>query len=236
MPITALTTAWTLYGFSVVYNRDTVVASELNMLNRNNVNSFDRGTTLNYSEKARKASDMFFYGSMAAPFFLLFDKRIRANAGGIGLMYLETMAATGTIYTIAAMSANRFRPYSYNPNVPQAKRTRGGARNSFFAGHPAIVSTSTFFMATVLDDYHPEWKNKWILYTAASAATLTTGYLRYKAGQHFPTDIIVGTLIGPTVGLLMPRLHRYKNKDHRLSFSPHMDQYGSGLSAFYRLN
>ncbi|MEP6675831.1 MAG: phosphatase PAP2 family protein [Ferruginibacter sp.] len=235
IPIAVGATAWTLYGFSVVYNRDTVTAAELGTLNRNNVDNLDRGTTRNYSENARKASDKFFYGSMGLPFFLLLDKRIRKDAGNVGLLYLETMATTGTIYTIAAMSANRFRPYAYNTDVPIAKRSRGGSRNSFFAGHPSIVGTSTFFIAGVYSHYHPEMKNKWILYTAAAAATLTTGYLRYKAGQHFPTDIIVGTLIGPTVGLLVPHFHNYKNKDRRLSFSPHFNQYGSGVTAFYKL-
>ena len=235
IPLTALETAWTLYGFSVVYNRDTVPYSELASLNRNNINSFDRGTSNNYSEKARAASDIFFGGSMAAPFFLLFDKRIRKDASKIGLLYLETLATTGTIYTICAMSANRFRPYSYNPDVPLAKRTRGGARNSFFAGHVAIVGTTSFFFAGIYTSYHPEMKNKWWLYAVASAATLTTGYLRIHAGQHFPTDVIVGTIVGPAVGILVPHFHKNKPMNSRLSFLPRFSQEQTGVTALYRL-
>jgi membrane-associated phospholipid phosphatase len=235
IPLTAAGVAWTLYGFSVVYNRDSVTAAELATLDRNNVNSFDRGTTKNYNEKIRHISDQFFYGSMPLPLILLFDKKIRKDAGRMGLMYLETMAVTGTIYTICAMSANRFRPYAYNTDVPLSKRTRGGSRNSFFAGHPSIVGTSTFFMASVYSAYHPEMKNKWILYTIAGAATATTALLRVKAGQHFPTDALIGVIVGPTVGLLVPHFHRNRAMNPRLSFMPHFSTTETGVTAYYKL-
>ena len=35
-----------------------------------------------------------------------------------------------------------------------------------------------------------------------------TGYLRFKAGKHFPTDIIVGYGVGATIGYLVPELHK----------------------------
>lgn len=235
IPLTAAASAWTLYGFSVVYGRDTVPASELNALDRNNVNSFDRGATKHHSLSAKKASDYFFYGSMALPLVLLADKDIRRDGPRVGLMYMQALALTGTIYTISAMSANRFRPYAYNPDVPMSKRSRGGSRNSFFGGHPAVVGTSTFFMAKVYADYHPEMRNKWILYSAAGAATLTTAYLRFKAGQHFPTDLAVGVVVGPAVGLLVPHFHKNKKFGQRLSLYPNFQRESSGFTAIYKL-
>lgn len=178
IPIAAAGTAWTLYGFSKIYGRDPSSAAEVLALDRNNVNSFDRPITKEYSESAAAASDKLFYGSMPLPLILLFDKKISKDAADLGLLYLEAMAVTGTVYTISAMSANRYRPYAYNPDVDLAKRTRGGARNSFFAGHVALVGTSSFFMAKVYTDYHPEMKGKWALFTLAGAMTTTTGVLR----------------------------------------------------------
>jgi hypothetical protein len=189
IPIAAAGTAWTLYGFSKIYGRDPSTTAEVLALDRNNVNSFDRPITKEYSESAAKVSDDFFHGSMPLPLILLFDKKISKDAADLGLLYLEAMAVTGTVYTVSAMSANRYRPYAYNPNVDIAKRTRGGARNSFFAGHVALVGTSTFFMAKVYTDYHPEMRGKWALVTLAGAMTTTTGILRLKSGQHFPTDV-----------------------------------------------
>ncbi|RYE19651.1 MAG: phosphatase PAP2 family protein, partial [Sphingobacteriales bacterium] len=213
IPLTAAGTAWTLYGFSKIYGRDKVPEAEINALDPADLNSIDRSTTDNYSEKAKNASDKFFYGSMPAPLLLLLDKKMRKDAGKIGLLYLEAMAITGTIYTASSMALSRFRPYAYNPNVEMGTRRGGGARNSFPAGHPGLVATSTFFMAKVYSDYHPEMKNKWILYTVAGGASLATGILRIKAGQHFPTDVMVGIPIGVLSGILVPHFH--KNKENR---------------------
>ena len=38
-------------------------------------------------------------------------------------------------------------------------------------------------------------------------AAATTGYLRYAAGRHYPTDILVGAAMGAFVGYLVPSLH-----------------------------
>jgi len=122
---------------------------------------------------------------MPLPLLLLLDKKIRKDGWNIGLLFLETMGTTGVLYTSSAMIANRYRPYAYNPDVPMDSRTRGGARNSFYAGHPSVVATSTFFMASVYTHYHPDMKHKWVLYSVAGAAAATTGLLRLQAGQHF---------------------------------------------------
>ncbi len=235
IPLSAAGTAWTLYGFSVIYRRDTVPFSELLALDRNKINRFDRGATRNFSSGARSAGDIFFYGSMPLPVILLLDKKIRRDALKIGLLYLEAMAITGTAYTVSAMSANRFRPYAYNSEVPLSKRSRGGARNSFFGGHVALVGTSTFFIAKVFSDYHSSMKNKWILYTIAGAATATTGILRVKAGEHFPSDVIVGTIVGPAIGILVPHFHKNKAINRRLSVYPQFGQTAAGFTAIYRL-
>ena len=114
-----------------------------------------------------------------------------------------------------------------------SKRVRGGAKNSFFAGHVALVGTSTFFMAKVYSDYHPESKMRWVFFGLAGLATGSTGYLRYKAGEHFVSDIIVGTVVGTLSGVLIPHWHKNKQATDRLSLVPF---YGreKGLSLVYR--
>lgn len=237
IPLTVAVDAWSLYGMSVIYGRDKVSESEVRALNRNDVNKFDRPIIDNYSLSAKKASDYLFYGSMPLPIFLLLDKKIRHDGHKIGLLFLETMGTTGVLYTVSAMSVNRFRPYTYNENVEMGTRTRGGTKNSFFAGHPAVVATSTFFMAKVYSDYHPNMKHKWILYTLAGAATATTGLLRLQAGQHFKTDVITGVIIGPLVGILVPHFHKNKNfNSSKLALMPNLNSAGSaGFTAFYKL-
>lgn len=235
LPLTTATVAWSLYGMSKIYGRDQVPVSELNQLQVSDINSFDRPVADNYSLKAKDLSDKLFYGSMPLPLILLADKKIRKDGLKIGLLYLEAMGATGTLYTSSAMLVNRFRPYAYNTNVNIATRQRGGARNSFFAGHPGVVATSTFFMAKVYSDYHPEMRNKWILFTLAGAATATTGILRINAGQHFYTDVITGITVGTLSGILIPHFHKNKNKEPRLSLYPDFKNNSTGIRAIVHL-
>ena len=236
IPAAILFDAYSIYGMSVIYGRDAIPVTEINALNKNNVNSFDRSVTGNYSLKAKDASDKFFYGSMPLPLLLMLDKKIRKDGLKMGVLFLETMGVTGVLYTTSAMIADRFRPYAYNAEVPMDIRTRGGARNSFYAGHPAVVATSTFFMASVYTHYHPNMKNKWILYTLAGGATAATGLLRLQAGQHFKTDVITGVTMGTLVGILVPRLHQNKNfKMAKLSLLPRFENGSSGFTALYKL-
>jgi len=235
IPLTLAADGMALYGMSVIYGRDKVPEAEILALNSNNINSFDRSTADNYDLKAKSASDKLFYGSMPLPLVLLFDKEIRKDAGKIGLLYLQAMGIFGSIYTSSAMIADRFRPYSYNPNVDLGRRTRGGVRNSFFAGHPGLVATATFFAAKVYTDYHPEMKNKWILYTLAGGAATATGLLRIKAGEHFPTDVMVGIPVGVLTGILVPHFHKNRNENARLSLYPAMGQGAGGFTAIYKL-
>jgi membrane-associated phospholipid phosphatase len=220
IPLTAIGTGWSLYAFTKIYSKDTSTTAQILELDKNDITPFNRGAIDHFSEEAQNAGDLFFYGSMPLPLILLFDKKIRKDAGKVGFLFLESMSVTGLLYTGAVYFHDKYRPYAYNPKVDMGKRKGGGAKNSFFAGHVALVGTSTFFMAKTYSDYHPEFRAKWLLYTIAGAATATTGYLRYRAGQHFPTDILIGTAVGPLSGLLVPHFHKVKDKEPRLSVIP----------------
>ena len=152
---------------------------------------------------------------------LVFDADIRKDAFKYIFLYWETMAINGVFYTGAPQIWDRYRPLAYNDKAPMSDRTSGNTKNSFFAGHVGLVASSTFFIAKVYSDYHPDSKYKWLFYTGASAATLYTGYLRHAAGKHFPSDIIVGTTLGAAIGILVPHFHKHRViKNPNLSIRP----------------
>jgi len=238
IPATVVFAGFSMYGFKVIYGRDSISAVTVLSLNKNDVNSFDRSSTDNYSEKAKNTSDLFFYGSMPLPLLLYLDKNVRKDGLRVGLLYVEALGITGVFYTGSAMIANRYRPITYNPNVPMSVRTSGGNKNSFPGGHPALVATSTFFMAKVYADYHPNMKFKWVLYTVAGGLTATTAYLRYKAGYHFKTDLIAGVAFGTLSGILVPHFHKNKSRNKnmaKLSILPNYQNNSTGFTAYYKL-
>ena len=237
IPITAIGTGWSLYAFTKIYSKDKSTVEKIMSLNKNDIPSFDRRGASVYHPKADNLGDMLFYGSMPLPVLLMLDKEIRKDGLKIALLYLQSMSITGLLYTGSVYLADRYRPYAYNPNVPMDRRTRGGAKNSFFAGHVALVGTSTFFIAKVLNDYHPHSKAKWLPFTLAGIVTATTGVMRYRGGQHFISDIALGTVVGVLSGILVP--HAHKNKDiseRRLSFTTSYNGDTPQFGITYRLN
>src|SRR4030095_188530 len=196
LPLTAVTAGWSGYAFTKIYSKPNSTPEEISALRKENVNWFDRPFAGNYDEKMDKFSYIPFYVSLPLPLLLFFDKDIRKDAGKISLMYLEALSVTGFFYTGSTYLTNRYRPFTYNTGVDINKRTSGGAKNSFLAGHTAVIATSTFFMAKVYADYHPESNCKWLFYTGASLATSWMVYMRLRSGHHFPTDIIAGLALG----------------------------------------
>jgi membrane-associated phospholipid phosphatase len=238
IPVTAVGAAWTLYAFTKIYSKEETPAADILALNKDNINGFDRWAAGKSNPTASENSDYIFYGSMPLPIVLLLDKKIRKDAPKIGFLYLEAMAITGIFYTGSVYLTDRYRPETYNTSLPLSDRMNGNNRNSFIAGHPALVATSTFFCAKVYSDYHPESPWRWVFYGGAAAATGATAYLRHIAGKHFPTDLIIGTTIGTLSGILVPHLHKNKNYAKQAwNISPYMNYRGEGLglSFTYRL-
>ena len=214
IPLTAITAGWSLYAFPKIYNKRDITPQELAGLDKKNINGFDRWAADVYHEKAAKSSDLFFYAAMPLPLVLLIDREIRKDALKVGFLYLEAMSVTGLFYTGSAYIWDRYRPLTYitgnnNPELLSDQKS-GNARNSFLAGHPALVATSSFFVASVYADYHPDSKFKYVLYGVAAVVTGGTAYLRHRGGKHFPTDLLVGTTIGTLSGILVPHFHKNK--------------------------
>jgi membrane-associated phospholipid phosphatase len=213
--------AWTGYAFSVIYTKKATPVSDILNLDKSKVPSFDRWNAGWHDGNMDKISYYPFYAVMPLPLVLLFDKSISKNAGSVGLLYLEAFSFTGIVYSSSVFFIDRYRPDVYNTDLELSYRTNGNFRNSFFAGHVAVVATSTFFISKVYDDYHPHSKFKWVLYGASTAATLGMAYMRLEAGKHFTSDVITGIVVGVGSALLTPELHKNRDrKNQKWSLSP----------------
>lgn len=234
LPITIGGAGLTLFNFSQIYNKKSSSEAGIMALDPKDVNRFDRGVAGNYDEESERMSDMIFYGSIPLPLIVFaLDPDIRKDYLQVSALYVEAMSVTGVMYTTSQQLNNRRRPYTYNTDLDLSVRTQGSGKNSFMSGHAALVGTATFLMAKVYDDYHPDSGFKWVLYAIAGASTYATAHLRVNAGQHFPTDAIVGSIIGMGNGFLIPHLHKNKdNTEKKLSVLPVTGEY-HGLRVSY---
>ena len=172
------------------------------------INPLDRLAVKQYGPKAKKNSDILLGTSAILPFALLLDKRSRDEFGTVGLMLAETFLINNGITGIFKGSARRTRPYVYNPNAPLLLKKEQDARYSFFSGHASNSAATSFFAAKVFSDNNPNSNLKPYIWGAAVSIPAVTSFFRFKAGKHFPTDVLAGYAVGATLGWLVPELHK----------------------------
>lgn len=144
------------------------------------------------------------------------------------LLFYQGTYMSGGLNSLAKGSTNRYRPFSYL-NMEQINALTGEAKeefhedivdddveDSFYSGDAAATSYGFFFFAKVFNDYYPESKWRYGVWGLSAVGTGLDAYFRAKSGKHFPSDVIVGSLIGGGLGILIPHLH--KKRDNQ-SFS-----------------
>lgn len=206
---------------------------QINELDRTSVNSFDRSATYNYSENAGEWSDIFRNTLAVAPFVFFLNENIRNDWKTITLMYSEVLAFSGGANLLVKGLTSRTRPYAYNPNAPISKKLSSDTRKSFYSGHTTIAFASAVFISTVFSDYYPDSDWKSYVWTGSLLTAGLVGYLRYDAGMHYPSDIIIGAITGSAFGYLIPWMHR--NDKSNLSLIPNSTraQYGFSIRVVF---
>lgn len=221
--VTGAGIGFSYWGLTLLQDKDGLSEEYLEWVAMNpeaakaDIPKFDRWAAGNFSEGANKASDIPFYGSFALPLLYLTHERTRSDFGQIGLLYVETMAITGTLFTQVAGRTNRDRPLVYNNDPNNGDRADDNAEDSFFAGHTAATAAASFFAAKVFNDYFPESTAKPYVWAGAALIPATVGYLRLRAGKHFLSDNLLGYGVGAATGILVPHLHKIsKRKNYTL--------------------
>ena len=186
IPLTAVTAGWSLYAFTKIYSKPHSTDEQILALDKNDVNGFDRGAIRPFSESLDRVSYYPFFGVMPMPFLFLTGKKTRKDFFKITYLYLETMSITGFLYTGSVYFTNRYRPYAYSSESTWGQRIRGGAKNSFYAGHVALVATSSFFWSQSVCRLSSQFKNKVaVLYTRRSN-NCDYGILTVQSWSTFP--------------------------------------------------
>lgn len=199
-------------GLMLVQNKDELSLEELNNLSEEDIWKIDRWAAGNYSEQANSDSYIPMYGAFALPFTLMLNKNERSHAGQISVLFIESMATTGALFTITAGLVEKSRPLVYNTSLSTESRTANDEQRSFFAGHTAATASATFFAAKVFSDFNPDSPYKPVVWGVAAAIPATVGYLRIRAGKHFLTDNVIGFAVGAASGILIPEIHKKSNE------------------------
>ena len=213
IPVTVVAHGTSFWGFATVNGKPPLDSLSIIALDANDINKFDRAATwqdAEFAPTARRLSDVTLALSNMLPFMLMFDESIRQDWGDVLLLFLETQAIVGNLYSWGCVvHVDRIRPLVYNPDVAWEERSGSRTKNAFYSGHTSLSASASFFAAKVYCDYHPELGNKkYLAYSLALVLPVTTGLLRYKGMKHFPTDVLTGLVVGASAGILVPHLHK----------------------------
>jgi undecaprenyl-diphosphatase len=142
------------------------------------------------------------------------------------VIYAESTALTSALTDMVKIAVRRPRPFDYT----HPSTTSTDAELSFPSGHAsgvASVAATASYLAFVRSPRSPR---AWITLTAGVLLTAFVSYERVRAGAHFPTDVVAGSLLGASVGVLVPHLHRRERPPVWIGAAPLPEGRGATLT------
>ena len=191
---------------------------EIGLLNRNDINIFDRDATYKWSSESGTASDYLLALSIISPGILSLSEKVRSEISPVITMYFEVLLISAQLPFVAKGITQRIRPFAYNESVPVESKLSQNVKRSFYSGHTSVAFAMAVFLSTVYSDYYPDSDWKYAVWGASLLTASVIGYLRYESGSHFPTDILTGAIVGSAIGYLIPFIHRSENENLDFSF------------------
>jgi len=240
LPVSIAASALIIGGFALKTLKPSISMDDLLNPDTSRIPSFDLSAIHQANPSYQTASDILEYTAVALPFLAFVDKRVSGHAPQIMAMYFETLAIDFAAYNMTTALVNRRRPLTYNTDthieqingvdslvadVPLSSKQKGNVLESFFSGHTCNAATATFFGARIFTDLRPHSALVPFVWVAAAGVPAFTAFSRYKAGKHFPSDVVVGYLVGASIGYFVPQLHKYDYLEH-VSLSPTFENKG----------
>ncbi|HLZ46200.1 MAG TPA: phosphatase PAP2 family protein [Gemmatimonadales bacterium] len=184
--------------------------------NPQEVNGFDRGAIGNENPGARRLSDATAGAVMVLPLVLdAVDIGVNDVWAADAEVFTETLVVNGALVTAAKYIVQRPLPRTYAGD-PNLINQPGGYR-SFYSGHTSLVFAGLVATAMTMRLRYGEKVWPWVV---TSVVGTSVAIERVADGRHFPSDVIVGALMGSATGIAVPWLHaRAQSRHQRLRFA-----------------
>jgi membrane-associated phospholipid phosphatase len=141
--------------------------------------------------------------SIALPVTLFTVGKISGNQTTLqnGIKSGIAITVSWSLTTILKYVVNRQRPYESYSDI---QRLSSDHTPSFPSGH----TTSAFCTATSLSLMYPKW---YVIVPSYSWAACVS-YSRMHLGMHYPTDVIVGAILGAGISVLSFKTYQWIGK------------------------
>jgi len=151
-----------------------------------------RALPTNHVDLSRNISNVGLYGTSAAAGVLWLSGLATHNehTRETGALSAEAFANAVPFYAGLQLITGRERPIEGSGN---GRFWRNNALNSSF---PSAHALFTWSMASVIAHEYPRPWVKWLAYGTATAVSVT----RFTGREHFPSDVVVGSVVGYLIG------------------------------------
>jgi hypothetical protein len=163
----------------------------------------------NFSEGAAHASDVSLVlavGSTSA-----FAIGTSDGAGDRALVLGESVAIALASTSVAKVLVARPRPYVYNDDERALRRRDRAGRDayrSWFSGHAAMSFAAVAASgALYAENAEHSPRERALVWGMGLTLATSTANLRVRAGRHYYSDVVIGAVVGGTIGTVVPALH-----------------------------
>jgi membrane-associated phospholipid phosphatase len=169
--------------------------------------SFDRGAAGNYDPGFATASDLGVAGLVGGSLVLL--GALEGLGPGLrdGVVVLESALTGVSLSVLTTAAVRRPRPLEYGDQAPLSERNSGNGALSFFSGHSAASFATAVALWRTVERADGDGPLPWIVLGVGLAAATAVAVSRVEAGQHFPSDVLAGAIVGTAAGFAVPALH-----------------------------
>ena len=190
-------------------------ASELHPLDASVIGRWDEDWAM--------VTDVALIGAMSLPYALLLSDSLLSSSPGSmtdvaadSAVVLESFLISNVAVVTLKYAMRRPRPTQYTDVAPAEAFGTLEHQLSFPSGHAAAVGSAMTATAATYWLRHPDSPVRWAVAGGALGLTTLTAVGRVQAGKHFPSDVVAGAMLGTSIGLLIPWMHK---SDYRLDAS-----------------
>jgi len=129
-------------------------------------------------------------------------------------VFTEAVLVGTLLHQVANFGLQRPRPRTYAGEPSFVDEGEGYL--SFYAGHVSTTAAALSAASFTMRRRYGEHVWPWVV---TGLITTSVGVERVLAGQHFPSDVLVGAGVGLAVGIAVPWLHA-RSPEAQLTVTP----------------
>ena len=176
-----------------------------------------------HSSTADVFSDILNGGSLIFPIAfagvaLQKDEMVAGEFWSVLAMYSEALALQSGLNLLTRSFQLWPRPHLYNSE--KRKEAKGEAYGSFYSGHVSASFTSAVFSSYLFYKLFPNSSVKYWGSAVSFGVASAVAILRVAAGKHYPTDVVVGALMGSGISIGIIALHEKLNSRVSVAAGP----------------